>query len=106
MTDSALQLALFEVEAELETLVDPERAIGMAAYMKDQFVYLGVLAKPRRAISRSALNLAKRAHAAELLDAAHWCWAQEPRELQYVGIDLVRAGAKNLQPEHLSLIHI
>ena len=86
----------------METIADPERAIPMAAYMKDHFVYLGVQAKPRRAIARRALTLAKGAPADELIDAANWCWRQEPRELQYVGMDLLRAGAKNLRPDDLA----
>lgn len=101
---SELQLALLEAEAELETLADPERAASMAAYMKDHFVFLGVQAKPRRAISRRALTLAKTAPPDELLRAANWCWHQEARELQHIGIDLLRAGAKNLRPTDLEAV--
>jgi len=89
------------VERELEALGDPERAFDMAAYMRDHFEFLGVQSKPRRAATQEALRAARKAEPHELLEAAEWCWSREPRELQYVGSDLIRAGAKNLLPEHL-----
>lgn len=90
-----------EVERDLVAQGDPERAWQMAAYMKDHFEFLGVQAKPRKAAQRPATQAARQADPAELLEAVEWCWTQAPRELQYVGADLIRAGAKNLTPAHL-----
>lgn len=93
--------AVRDVESGLEGLADDERATQMAAYMKDHFPFLGVQATPRRAVQRAATKLAKRAEPDELLHAAGQCWNADPREMQYAGADLLRAGAGNLRPEHL-----
>ena len=92
---------LSQLEVDLEEIGDADRAAQMAAYMKDQFPFLGVAAKPRRDALRPAIGAAKAASAEELLDAAEWCWTRDPRELQYCGCDLLRAGAASLEPEHL-----
>ncbi|MEM8923889.1 MAG: DNA alkylation repair protein, partial [Actinomycetota bacterium] len=37
-----------ELRQALTDVAEPGRAVGMAAYMKDQFPFLGVMAGPRR----------------------------------------------------------
>lgn len=78
--------------AALEPLADGERAITMAAYMKDHFVFLGVQAGPRRRAARAAtVTLGPPPTDDDLLGAAEECWQVEARELQYVGTDLLAA---------------
>ena len=93
-----------ELRDALESLADGERATGMAAYMRDQFVFLGISAKDRRAVAKPWLRLAKQAEPEALLDLATWCWSQPEREFHHVGTDALRAGAAHLRAGDLDAI--
>ncbi|NLA56646.1 MAG: DNA alkylation repair protein [Corynebacterium humireducens] len=68
----------------MRPLADPGRAVGMAAYMRDQFAFLGVGAVERRKATRGLLpRLLDR----ELVDAL---WALPEREFHYVACDHLR----------------
>ncbi|NNE10732.1 MAG: DNA alkylation repair protein, partial [Ilumatobacter sp.] len=79
-----------ELRAALDAVADPDRAPAMAAYMRHRFRFLGVAAPARKRAQRSFIAFGRDARPAELLDAAHVCWAQPEREFQYVGADLLR----------------
>lgn len=76
----------------------------MASYMKNRFVYLGVSAGERRKASKPITEAAKRMAPDELIDVANSLWAEPEREFHYVGMDAVRAGAKNLRTEDLGAV--
>lgn len=76
----------------------------MAAYMRDQFVFLGVPSTPRRAISAPLLR-AKRDRLA-VLRLAGLLFEQTPRECHYVATDLLRRHAKHLSPQDLPTLMI
>ena len=90
-----------ELRDGLLTVADAEKAEGMAAYMKGHFTYLGVLAGDRRLVSKSLLKQGKSMEPEELLGTAEALWAEREREFHYVGMDLLRAGAKNLRSTDL-----
>ena len=85
----------------LVEVADAEKAEGMAAYTKEQFPYLGVQAGDRRLASKSLLKAGKSMDPEELLSLAEALWSQPEREFHYVGMDLLRAGAKNLRATDL-----
>lgn len=89
------------VRAALAEVADPAQAPAMAAYMKHQFSFLGIASAPRRAAQKAVLDELASASGDELIAFAQACWAQEPRELQYVASDALRRHHRNLQPEHL-----
>jgi 3-methyladenine DNA glycosylase AlkD len=91
---------------EFERHSDAERAVDMAAYMKDHFVFFGVPTPLRRAIQRPLLHSAVGWDAERLLDVAGACWAEPERELQYVGADLLRKHAAQLEPTDLPLVRV
>jgi len=72
--------------------------------MKGQFVYLGVNARDRRTASKEVLKWAKSADPDELLEVVKTLWNEPEREFHYVGMDAVRAGAKNLRATDLDTI--
>ena len=72
--------------ADLRAAADGERAAQMAAYMRDQFRYLGVQTPARRKISRPFLNAAKKERLLDW-DFVDVCWRAEEREFQYVAAD-------------------
>lgn len=89
------------IRDSLEPLGDPERAIKMAAYMKDHFDFLGVMAGPRREAQRDFLNLATKGPMEDVWLTVTECWEQPEREFQYVAADLLRKNLQRLSPEDL-----
>jgi 3-methyladenine DNA glycosylase AlkD len=85
------ETVLDRLVAEYGAAADPERAAPMAAYLRDQFPFLGISATPRRALSRRVLaGLAKPAEA-DLAATALGCWRLPEREYQHFACDwLVR----------------
>lgn len=88
----------------LEPLADPEAAFDMAAYMKDQFVYLGINTPVRRQETKQVLADLKGADAPTLLGFAEACWARDEREYQYVACDTLRKHAAALGPDDLAAV--
>ena len=98
------------MRAELVEVADAERAPAMKAYQRDQFPFLGVASKERRAAQKATLGLlgqqeketgAVEVAADELVAFAEECWRQDEREFQYVGADALRKHQKLLQAHHL-----
>lgn len=85
-----------ELRRRLTEAADPDAAEPMAAYMKHQFVYLGVKTPARRAAQKPALVVARTADPYEVVEFALWCWEQPEREFQYVATNLLRAVTKRL----------
>lgn len=64
-----------------------ERAIGAAAYMRDQFPFFGIDAPTRRRLLREvrqSLGLPS-----SVLDLADLCWTDAEREMQYAACDIL-----------------
>lgn len=93
-----------DVSAELLGRSDPATAAEMAAYMRDRFDFLGVRSPERRQVARPLIRAAKAASPDELVDVATAAWLEEPRELQYVGVDVLRAGADRLRADDLTVV--
>ncbi len=85
----------------LDPLADPDKALAMAAYMKDHFAFLGIQTKERRAAQRPILGALAGVDGDGLIAFAEGCWADDPREMQYVAIDALRKHVGTLGPEHL-----
>ncbi|MDH3682975.1 MAG: DNA alkylation repair protein [Acidimicrobiia bacterium] len=89
------------VRAALADVADPQKAPAMAAYMKDQFPFLGVQTKDRRAVQRPTVAALGEGSVEELLAFARACWDVPERELQYVATDALRKHEAVLTPAHL-----
>ena len=77
--------AAAEAVAALEATADDERAVGMAAYMRDQFEFFGIAATPRKEAVKEII--AKRSLDWDFVFAL---WAHPKRECQYVAVDHLR----------------
>lgn len=86
------------VQRNLQPLADPAQAIGMAAYMKGQFTFLGIQTPQRRQACQPLI----RAFVGDPIDAARSLWAMPEREYQYVAVDLLRRQSKRLNGDHLT----
>lgn len=79
------------IVAALSAHRDPERAVGMARYMRDQFPFLGIPTGERRALHREAIAGLPPPGEADLTGLAVALYALPEREYQYVAVDhLVR----------------
>jgi 3-methyladenine DNA glycosylase AlkD len=77
----------------------------MAAYMRDQFAFLGVPAPAQAAVLRQALTAAGRPHdELEVVAAVDALWDRPEREHRYVGCGLVRRFAPRASAEFVDPI--
>lgn len=77
------------IRTELELVADESRAPQMAAYMRDQFEFIGVTADKRRIALASAIVGYPKPDAEELVALARELWNEPEREFQYVACDLL-----------------
>ncbi len=92
------------LSSRLTELANPDEALAMKAYMRDQFEFFGVKSKPRRDAAKPVMAAVKEASPSELLDFADRCWAQPQREFQAVAVDALRKGAKKFDVSHLDRV--
>jgi 3-methyladenine DNA glycosylase AlkD len=83
----------------LASLADAGKAVGMAAYMKDQFAFFGIPTPLRRRATRTAVRAC-----ADPLAVAEALWTLSERECQYVACDLLAEHANTLLAEDLERI--
>lgn len=77
-----------------EAARDPRRAASMAAYMRDQFPFLGIPAPTQKALTREALAGLGRPAEPDLAAVALACWARPEREYQYFACGWLRRHAR------------
>lgn len=76
-----------ELRRRFEASADPERAHGAAAYMRNQFPFLGIATPARRQIVRSTVSDFGVPKAP--LACAEALWRMDEREYQYAACDLL-----------------
>ena len=86
---------------ELTKHADPEVKEGAAAYMRNQFEFLGVKTPLRRELSKSLIMQSKDLSERELVALCKDLWAQPEREFQYVACDFLAKNAKRLSPTYV-----
>ena len=90
-----------ELKIALEAAAEPGRAAPMQAYMRDQFIFLGVAAPQRRMAAKGLLASLKGIDAATLLEHAQRLWQQPQREYQHVALDMLALHRRQLDVSHL-----
>ena len=100
---SAGKVAAFHraVRAALRPLKNADRAAGMSAYMRNQFVYLGVSTPDHRAAVAPLIKGFSPTGPEELRMAVEGLWQMREREYQYVAIGLLGRNQKTLAFEDL-----
>lgn len=84
------------VQHALHAHADPQRAVPMAAYMKQRFPFLGIGTPTRRLATRPLLAQCKGASADALIACAQALFALPEREFHYVACDLLAKYAGQL----------
>ena len=93
-----------QVEIDFELVANPIQAVPMAAYMKNQFPFLGIPQPKRKQLLKPLFALIKgKFDETWLNQAAVSLWALPEREFQYVASDLLWEGRKVLSPKSLEL---
>ena len=91
-----------DIFQELKEVANPEDAIHMKAYMKDQFEFLGVKTPVRRQVSKIFF---KKNHKSTIdWKFIHQAWDNPYREMQYVVLDYLQLKQKALTPSDLPKI--
>jgi 3-methyladenine DNA glycosylase AlkD len=83
---------------------DPGKAADMAAYMRDQFAFIGLPAPTRRLLDRevAARGPGRPTHH-YLVKVARDCWSRAEREYQYFAVDYLRKHYRRLDPAFLEI---
>ncbi|BBH67071.1 hypothetical protein ACTI_37560 [Actinoplanes sp. OR16] len=92
--------------AEFESARDPERAVGMEAYMRDQFLFHGLPSPIRRARAKAALTGLPPLTEEDLRAVALDCWDREEREFQQFACDLLAAHVTVPGPDFLATVRV
>jgi 3-methyladenine DNA glycosylase AlkD len=90
-----------QLRSKFEKVADKEVAEGAAAYMRNQFEFLGIKTPLRRDLSKDLINQTKSFSEKELITFCKELWAQPEREFQYVACDILAKNAKRLSPGYV-----
>lgn len=90
------QTLLDRIKQTLTAIAEPGRAAPMRAYMRNQFVFLGIPTPVRRKALRPLFRQLKGGGAVQLMALAKQLWALPEREYQYAALDLLASRHKEL----------
>jgi 3-methyladenine DNA glycosylase AlkD len=95
---------LEEIIARLELLRDFERALGMSAYMRHQFKFLGIAAPVRQASAKALFSSLKVKQKPLDTECVLALWDLPEREYQYTALEYLHLCHKQLEASHLRLL--
>ena len=90
-----------EVFNLLRAHANPETAVGMAAYQRNQFSFLGIKTPVRRELTKPIIKAAKQSGVIDW-DLVETAWEQDACEYQYVALDMLKAQMDLLVPDDLA----
>jgi 3-methyladenine DNA glycosylase AlkD len=92
------------IQASFEAHRNDEQAVPMAAYMRDQFSFLGIPSSQRKTLTREVFGMLGVLQ--QPLDAVlvRDLWDMPEREYQYLAVEYLERQHKRLQPEHMDLL--
>lgn len=92
-----------QIRATLEPHRNPEYAVSMAAYMKNQFVFFGLKRPDWEPLVLLSLRTAPEDET-WLHDTARLLWSQQEREFVYIAAQLLKKNKATLTPTTLALL--
>lgn len=93
-------MTLNDLFTEFEKLKNDKKAAEMSAYMKNQFEFLGIHAKPRREIQNKIFESVSKEENIDF-KFVDKCYKNKYREFQYAAV-----GYLNFKKEYLNISHI
>ncbi len=107
MSESSLVPVLLErLAREFAAHRDPERAREMAAYMRDQFPFVGIPAPQRSALFSRVMRDLPPPDAASLAALALACWERPEREYQYFAAQYLRKHVRRCSADFLATVEV
>ena len=91
-------VTLFEAHAE------PETAVAMSKYMRNQFEYLGLKSPLRKSLVKQFLSAYGLPSGQELEVVTRQLWVLAPREYQYTADGLLERMERHITPKHIPLL--
>ncbi|WP_296000126.1 DNA alkylation repair protein [Rugamonas sp.] len=89
------------VNLALQGAAQPERRAAMRAYMREQFVFIGIPTPQRRLALRPLLKPLQGSGPKLLLACASSLWDRPEREYQYAALDLLMLHWRELGTDHI-----
>jgi 3-methyladenine DNA glycosylase AlkD len=93
------------LRSAFEPQADADWAVGAAAYMRNQFPFLGLRTPVRRRLAKAALVGVPTPTEPQLAAVARALWQQPEREFQYAGCDLVSEHVGVTGPGFIDVVH-
>jgi 3-methyladenine DNA glycosylase AlkD len=93
-----------ELESELRAVGDPERAAGAKAYLKSDLEFIGVAAKPLRAVARAFLADHPEIDRSSLIELVQTLWRRPVFDLKAVAVAVLERRTKDLVTADLGLV--
>ncbi len=85
----------------LEIHADPELAIRMKHYMRNQFEYYGIPSPKRKVIVKEIFHSYKLQDKDEFIQFIENCWSEPQREYKYIAIDLCMRQIKLMDSSYI-----
>ena len=93
-----------ELESELRAVGDTERAVGAKAYLKSDLEFIGVAAKPLRAVARAFLADHPEIERLSLIELVQTLWQRPVFDLKAVAVALLERQTDDLVTGDLDLV--
>ncbi len=93
-----------ELEHNLRAVGDDGRAVGAKAYLKSELEFIGVAAKPLRAVARDFLADYPEIDRSALVELVLGLWKQPVFELKAVAVALLERRTKDLEIDDFELV--
>jgi len=90
-----------DLRKSFESNADQKVARDAAAYMRNQFEFLGIKTPLRRELSKDLVKKSRDISERDLILLCKELWAQPEREFQYVACDLLVKNASRLSPGYV-----
>ena len=104
MPDSQTVLLVEELEHNLRAVGDENRAVGSKAYLKSDLEFIGVAAKPLRAVARALFADHPEIDHKALVELVLALWLRPVMELKAVAVALLERRPKDLVAGDLELV--
>lgn len=104
LMSSAVTSFINHIKDQLESLRNPQDALAMIAYMKNQFPYLGIKSDVRKEATKQAINKFIKDSPHLAFEVAKALWQLPEREYQYVAIELLIKYKKKLKESDIDEI--
>ncbi len=93
-----------EIQGAFSTHANPEKALPMKSYLKEQFEFYGIQSKKRRELQRPLMKKDQLPPLAEVPEVVKAFWQQPQRELQYCAMELMEKFVHHLDTKHIPLL--